>query len=264
MPPSSLCPSRIALVYTSLHCGLTSSCRTASHGISLIPLARFYSTNATGTSRNKQHSPVKRLRPPPGHLENDVRRVTRPVFPLQSQLSPDELHQRLAKDLKSPSAALRDVKANLQVLRPWLVGLSPEKRYAEVSKYFSGAKTLNWLWGNQLHTSKEVVLAYDFIEDLALFLVAERMDRFVNDWIFVHLSKEEEALLGTTAFIWRASLWRNLVSAELLLATRSVSMLLYKGSSTSTRGRVPTLTALGSQKRRHGRRCTHLHPCWDT
>ncbi|GIZ49752.1 hypothetical protein CKM354_001277900 [Cercospora kikuchii] len=156
---------------------------------------------------------------------NPFAQLNRPILSAETQRSPEVLHETLAQTLQSPSASLSDVKAQLHALRPWLVGLDPQSRYAEVSKYFAGARTLSWLWGKAYHISNDLLRAYGFLQDLAVFLVAERKDRFMEDWLFVELSKEDEAALDTNARLWRATLWRSLILAELVFATSSTLCL---------------------------------------
>lgn len=76
----------------------------------------------------------------------------------------------------------------------------------------------SWLWDRGYHKSNDLLNAHEFIEDLAVFLVAERKDRFMEDWLFVTMSETDEAALGTNAMLWRATLWRSLVLAELVFA----------------------------------------------
>ncbi|KAM3414570.1 hypothetical protein BST61_g9729 [Cercospora zeina] len=202
-------------------------CRPASHRISVLPLAKPHSSHATGPEGTQQHSPFKRL----SGLNINVRQTARPALSSQIQKSPEELHERLAKTLRSPASTLTDVKAQFQVLRPWLIGLDPQSRPTEASKYLAGARTLSWLWSKNLHAQKEVLEDFSFFNDLALFLVAEKRDRFMSDWIFVELPEESEMAAETTETtwlptLWRAALWRSLVGAELTFATSSTTLCL--------------------------------------
>ena len=144
--------------------------------------------------------------------------VASPIVPTSA--SPEDLHRKLAFSLKSPAATLAEVKANLQALRPWLVRLDSKKRHSEAIKYLAGAKTLRWAWDKNLPVSLEFLNDDGLIETLALFLVAEKMDQFMSDWLLVDVPGATIDTLGKTALTWRARLYRHLVGAELTLAER--------------------------------------------
>ena len=148
------------------------------------------------------------------HVEVDI--------PLEDHVS------RLKQRLTSADPDFESVKIHLHELSRCMLSLPPSKRDDEAKRYLPGGLTLQWLWKHNLHLKKKFVDDPEMMDLLALLLVAEKLDHFIEQWIVVEIEPKIVQSLGHGGFHWRSTLWRALVRAELKLGGNSADAAIQR------------------------------------
>ena len=87
---------------------------------------------------------------------------------------------------------------------------------------------MQWVWKHNIHLQKTFLEDMEMINLLSLLLVAEKLDQFIEQWIMVDLEPTVIQTLGVGGLYWRSTLWRALVSAELVLGGNSADAALLR------------------------------------